>query len=96
MFLESAVGCHVSKHWRESSPVEASQTWCCTQDQLRLGKERLAEQRAYIVQILSERAREEEANANWHRKVEDELRSEVRRRGLASHSIIETILPYVK
>ena len=48
------------------------------QEQLQLGRGRLAEQRAHIVQALTARAEEEEAHAKRHQKVEEELRSEVR------------------
>ena len=53
--------------------------WLChVQEQLQLGRGRLAEQRAHIVQVLTARAEEEEAHAKRHQKVEEELRSEVR------------------
>lgn len=53
--------------------------WLChIQEQLQLGRGRLAEQRAHIVQALTARAEEEEAHAKRHQKVEEELRSEVR------------------
>eukprot|EP00434_Breviolum_minutum_P010761 symbB.v1.2.009492.t1/scaffold590.1/size183855/4 len=54
------------------------------QEQLRSGSHTLEEREAKVAQILASRATEEEEHANWHRRVQQNLKSEARNAEQAS------------